>query len=72
MFVKTNDFGLGSPVEILPEVWEVLVDHGFLKSVEIHTRMRGEGNMTLQSMMQRFLSALFEHRPLAIGSRRCG
>ena len=46
MFVKTNDFGLEWPVEVLPDVWEVPEVHGFLKSVEIYTRMRGEGNMT--------------------------
>ena len=46
MYVKTNDFGLEWPVEVLPDVWEMPEVHKFLKSVEIHTRMRGEGNMT--------------------------
>jgi len=59
MYVKTNDFGLEWPVEVLPDVWEMPELHGFLTSVEIHTRMHGEGNLTLQSVMQRFLSALF-------------
>ena len=46
MYVKTNDFGLELPVEVLPDVWEMPEVHGFLRSVEIHTRIRGEGNMT--------------------------
>ena len=46
MYVKTNDFGLNLPVEVLPDVWEMPEVHEFLKSVEIHTRMRGEGNVT--------------------------
>jgi len=46
MYVKTNDFGLELPAEVLPDVWEMPEVHGFLRSVEIHTRMRGEGNMT--------------------------
>lgn len=46
IYVKTNDFGLEWPVEILPDVWGMPEVHGFLRSVEIHTRMRGEGNMT--------------------------
>jgi len=46
MYIKTNDFGLEWPVEVLPDVWEMPEVHGFLRSVEIHTRMHGEGNMT--------------------------
>ena len=45
MYIKTNDFGLEWPVEVLPDVWEMPEVHGFLRSVEIHTRMRGEGNI---------------------------
>jgi len=46
MYVKTNDFGLDLPAEVLPDVWEMPEVHGFLRSVEIHTRMHGEGSMT--------------------------
>ena len=46
MYVKTNDFGLEWPVEVLPSVWEIPEVHGFIRTVEIHTRVRGEGNMT--------------------------
>lgn len=46
MYVKTNDFGLEWPVEVLPDVWEIPEVHGFVRSVEIHTRLRGEGDMT--------------------------
>ena len=46
MYVKTDDFGLEWPVEVLPDVWEMPEVQTFLRSVEIHTRMRGEGSMT--------------------------
>lgn len=46
IYVKTNDFGLEWAVEVLPDVWEMPEVHGFLRSVEIHTRIRGEGDMT--------------------------
>ena len=46
MYVKTNDFGLECPVEVLPDVWEMPEVQGFLRRVEIHIRTRGEGDMT--------------------------
>ena len=46
MYVMTNDFGLEWPVEVLPDVWEMPEVRGFLRSVEIYTRVREEGNMT--------------------------
>ena len=44
--MKTDDFGLEWPVEVLPDVWEMPEVQGFLRSVEIHIRMQGEGTMT--------------------------
>ena len=46
MYVKTDDFGLEWPVEVLPDVWEMPEAQEFLRTVEIHTRMHGEGDMT--------------------------
>lgn len=46
MYIKTNDFGLELPVEVLPDAWEMSEVREFLKTVEIHTRIRGEGEIT--------------------------
>ena len=44
--MKTDDFGLEWPVEVLPDVWEMPEVQGFLRTVEFHARVRGEGSMT--------------------------
>ena len=46
LYVKTNDFGLEWPVEVLPDVWEMQEVQGFLRTVEFHARPQGEGNVT--------------------------
>lgn len=40
------DFGLEWPVEVLPDIWEMPEVHGFLRTVEIHTRLRTDGSVT--------------------------